>query len=69
MKMEQENFRKYAWPVSSEVAYFMGIMRSEPQHSCSPNTEYAGLNVIAGLKPITETKSLTLWITLPLNNG
>ncbi len=67
---EQESFRKYAWPVSSEVYILWDNAPAEwaPQnHSCCPNTEYAGLNVIA-TKPIQENEELTLDYTTFLNN-
>lgn len=47
---EQETFRRYAYPISEEV---YAIWDSEPgawapqNHSCEPNTQYEGLNVIA----------------------
>ena len=67
---EQESFRKYAWPISSEVYILWDNAPSEwaPQnHSCSPNTEYSGLNVIA-TKSIQENEELTLDYTTFLNN-
>jgi len=67
---EQENFRKYAWPVSSEVYILWDNAPAEwaPQnHSCNPNTEYAGLNVIA-LRTIHTDEELTLDYTTFLNN-
>ncbi len=67
---EQESFRKYAWPVSSEVYILWDHAPSEwaPQnHSCCPNTEYSGLNVIA-IKPIQENEELTLDYTTFQNN-
>jgi D-alanine-D-alanine ligase len=67
---EREYFRKYAWPVSSEVYILWDNSPAEwaPQnHSCDPNTEYAGLNVIA-LKPIHAEEELTLDYTTFLNN-
>ena len=57
-----ENFRKYAWPLSSEVYVLWDNAPAEwsPQnHSCNPNTEYAGLNVIA-VRIIAKGEELTL---------
>jgi len=67
---ERENFRRYAWPISSEVYIIWDNAPSEwsPQnHSCNPNTEYAGLNVIA-TKYIPAGEELTLDYTTFLNN-
>jgi D-ala D-ala ligase C-terminus/SET domain len=67
---EQENFRKYAWPVSSEVYILWDNSPAEwsPQnHSCNPNTEYSGLNVIA-TRPIAAGEELTLDYTTFLND-
>jgi D-alanine-D-alanine ligase-like ATP-grasp enzyme len=69
-EQEQENFRKYAWPVSSEVYILWDNAPAEwaPQnHSCDPNTKYSGLNVIA-IKPIQAKEELTLDYTTFLNN-
>ncbi|HVZ95610.1 MAG TPA: SET domain-containing protein-lysine N-methyltransferase [Chitinophagaceae bacterium] len=67
---ERENFRRYAWPVSSEVYIIWDKSPSEwsPQnHSCDPNTEYSGLNVVA-TKYIPAGEELTLDYTSFLNN-
>ncbi len=67
---ERENFRKYAWPVSSEIYVLWDNSPAEwaPQnHSCNPNTEYAGLNVIA-LRHINAEEELTLDYTTFLND-
>ncbi|MEO8412185.1 MAG: SET domain-containing protein-lysine N-methyltransferase [Ginsengibacter sp.] len=67
---ERENFRRYAWPVSSEVYILWDHAPGEwsPQnHSCNPNTEYAGLNVIA-LRAIPAGEELTLDYTTFLND-
>ena len=67
---ELNSFRKYAWPVSSEVYILWDNAPAEwaPQnHSCNPNTEYAGLNVTA-IKNIIAGEELTLDYTTFLNN-
>ena len=67
---ERENFRRYAWPVSSEVYIIWDSAPSEwsPQnHSCNANTEYSGLNVIA-TKYIPAGEELTIDYTTFLNN-
>jgi len=67
---EKENFRRYAWPVSSEVYIIWDSAPSEwsPQnHSCDPNTAYSGLNVVA-TKYIPSGEELTLDYTTFLNN-
>ena len=59
---EKDIFRKYAYPLSKEVFLLWDDNPSNwaPQnHSCDPNTEYAGLNVIA-LRPIPQGEELTL---------
>ena len=69
-KEDQENFRKYAWPLSSEVYVLWDNAPEQwaPQnHSCDPNTAYSGLNVIA-LKTITAGEELTLDYTTFLDN-
>jgi D-alanine-D-alanine ligase-like ATP-grasp enzyme len=69
-KEERENFRRYAWPVSSEVYILWDNAPAEwaPQnHSCKPNTEYAGLNVVA-LRNILAGEELTLDYTTFLND-
>jgi D-alanine-D-alanine ligase len=68
---ERENFRRYAWPVSSEVFIIWDNAPAEwaPQnHSCDPNTGYLGLNVIA-LKPINAEEELTIDYTTFLNDA
>ena len=67
---ELNSFKKYAWPVSSEVYILWDNAPAEwsPQnHSCNPNTEYAGLNVVA-IKNIASGEELTLDYTTFLNN-
>ncbi len=67
---EIENFRKYAWPLSDEVYILWDTKPSEwaPQnHSCDPNTQYTGLNVIAK-REIKTGEELTLDYTSFLNN-
>jgi D-alanine-D-alanine ligase len=60
--VEKENFRRYAYPVSKEV--FL-LWDDDPDgwapqnHSCSPNTAYDGLNVVA-LRDIQKDEELTL---------
>jgi len=69
-KEERENFRRYAWPISSEVYILWDHAPAEwaPQnHSCNPNTEYAGLNVVA-LRNILAGEELTLDYTSFLND-
>ncbi len=59
---EKENFRRYAYPISSEVYILWDENPSEwaPQnHSCNANTAYNGLNVIA-LRNIEQGEELTL---------
>ncbi|OQY92380.1 MAG: hypothetical protein B6D37_13890 [Sphingobacteriales bacterium UTBCD1] len=59
---EKENFRRYAYPISKEVYILWDVDPSEwaPQnHSCDPNTEFNGLNVIA-IKNISKGEELTL---------
>jgi D-alanine-D-alanine ligase len=59
---EQENFRRYAYPVGAEVFVIWDNNPAEwaPQnHSCNPNTQYEGLNVIA-TRPIPSGQELTL---------
>ncbi|MEO8719503.1 MAG: SET domain-containing protein-lysine N-methyltransferase [Ginsengibacter sp.] len=67
---EKINFRKYAWPVSSDiyVIWDEDPMKWAPQnHSCDANTYYDGLNVVA-CKNITKGEELTLNYTSILNN-
>lgn len=66
---EKESFRRYAWPISDEVYILWDTAPSQwaPQnHSCDPNTEYAGLNVIAK-RPVLAGEELTLDYTTFLN--
>jgi D-alanine-D-alanine ligase len=59
---EKEIFRKYAYPVSNEVFLLWDINPAAwaPQnHSCTPNTQYDGLNVVA-ITPINKGDELTL---------
>lgn len=59
---EQENFRRYAYPISNNVFILWDNDPAEwaPQnHSCAANTGYKGLNVIA-LKTIEKGEELTL---------
>ena len=59
---EKETFRRYAYPLSSEV--FL-LWDNDPaawapqNHSCEPNTAYDGLNVTA-IRPIHKGEELTL---------
>ncbi|MDQ2718788.1 MAG: SET domain-containing protein-lysine N-methyltransferase [Bacteroidota bacterium] len=67
---EIKNFRKYAWPVSSEVYVLWDKNPAEwaPQnHSCDANTHYSGLNVIA-FRDIKKNEELTLDYTTFLNS-
>ena len=59
---QKETFRRYAYPVSNHVFLLWDDDPSQwaPQnHSCAPNTGYAGLNVIA-LRNISKGEELTL---------
>lgn len=59
---EKLHFRKYAYPVSEELFILWDDDPSEwaPQnHSCEPNTEFDGLNVLA-IKTIFKGQELTL---------
>jgi len=59
---EKLHFRRYAYPVSEELFILWDEDPSEwaPQnHSCDPNTEFDGLNVLA-IKKIYEGQELTL---------
>lgn len=59
---EKEIFRKYAYPLSKEVFLLWDDNPANwaPQnHSCDPNTEYEGLNVVA-LRNIPKGEELTL---------
>lgn len=68
---DQLVFRRYAYPVSSEVFLLWDHNPAEwaPQnHSCDPNTAYDGLNVTA-LRPIGTGDELTLDYTHFLDEG
>ena len=59
---EKETFRKYAYPLSKEVFLLWDDNPANwaPQnHSCNPNTDYEGLNVLA-LRNILQGEELTL---------
>ncbi len=59
---EKENFRRYAYPLSTEVFILWDNNPAEwaPQnHSCQPNTGYDGLNVFS-LRLIASGEELTL---------
>jgi D-alanine-D-alanine ligase len=59
---EKEIFRKYAYPLSNEVFLLWDDNPNgwAPQnHSCNPNTEYNGLDVVA-IRPIMNGEELTL---------
>jgi D-ala D-ala ligase C-terminus/SET domain len=59
---EQENFRRYAYPISPSVYILWSNNPADwaPQnHCCTANTGYKGLNVIA-LQPIAKGTELTL---------
>jgi D-alanine-D-alanine ligase len=59
---EKEIFRKYAYPLSKEVFLLWDDNPANwaPQnHSCDPNTEYKGLNVVAS-RNIPKGEELTL---------
>ena len=61
-KKEKEIFRKYAYPLSKEVFLLWDDNPANwaPQnHSCDPNTEYEGLNVVA-TRNIRKGEELTL---------
>ncbi len=65
-----ENFRRYAYPVSEQVYILWANDPADwaPQnHSCSPNTMYEGLNVVA-TKDIFKGEELTLDYTVFLND-
>ncbi len=67
---EINNFRKYAYPINDDVYIIWDEVPSEwaPQnHSCNPNTQYKGLNVVA-IKDISQAEELTLDYTTFLNN-
>ena len=59
---EKMHFRRYAYPVSDELFILWDDDPAEwaPQnHSCDPNTEFNGLNVVA-LRDILDSEELTL---------
>lgn len=59
---DKETFKRYAYPISSEVYILWDNDPSEwaPQnHSCDPNTAYRGLDVVS-LKKINRFEELTL---------
>lgn len=59
---DREVFRKYAYPISKDIYILWDVQPSEwaPQnHSCTPNTSYFGLNVVAS-KDITKDEEITL---------
>jgi D-alanine-D-alanine ligase len=63
-------FRKYAWPVGNDVYVLWDEDPTgwAPQnHSCDPNTQYEGLNVLAS-KNIQKGEELTLDYTTFLND-
>jgi hypothetical protein len=60
--VEKENFARYAYPLSEEVFLLWDNNPAgwAPQnHSCSPNTQYDGLNVVA-TRSIAKGEELTL---------
>lgn len=59
---EQENFRRYAYPLSSEVYVLWDndpTGWSPQNHSCQPNTAFVGLDCVV-MRPIKEGEELTL---------
>ena len=66
---DQRAFRHYAVPISTDI---YAIWDADPaewspwNHSCDPNTEYAGLNVVAR-RPIAAGEELTLDYATMLN--
>ncbi|NJO24969.1 MAG: SET domain-containing protein-lysine N-methyltransferase [Bacteroidia bacterium] len=59
---QKENFRRYAYPLSSEVYVLWDddpLQWAPQNHSCDPNTYFDGLNVIA-VKPVNKGEELTL---------
>ena len=68
---EQENFRRYAYPISDEVFILWDNNPEEwaPQnHCCEPNTAYKGLNVYA-TRSIAKGEELTLDYTSFLSDA
>ena len=69
-KKQQEDFARYAYPISKNVFILWDDDASEwaPQnHSCNANTQYLGLNVI-GTRNIAKDEELTLDYALLLND-
>ncbi len=61
-KKQKTDFRQYAYPISKEVYILWDenpVNWAPQNHSCSPNTAYEGLNVVA-IKDISEGEELTL---------
>lgn len=61
-EQEKEIFRRYAYPLSSEVFLLWDnnpVNWAPQNHSCDPNTYYEGLNVLA-LRNIPKGEELTL---------
>ncbi len=61
-KKQKTDFRQYAYPISKEVYILWDenpVNWAPQNHSCSPNTSYEGLNVVA-MKDIAEGEELTL---------
>jgi hypothetical protein len=61
-KKQKTDFRQYAYPISKEVYILWDenpVNWAPQNHSCSPNTGYEGLNVIA-LRDIAKGEELTL---------
>ncbi|MBI1343651.1 MAG: SET domain-containing protein-lysine N-methyltransferase [Terrimonas sp.] len=59
---QQENFRRYAYPLSSEVYVLWDddpLQWAPQNHSCAPNTYFDGLNVVAA-REIEKNEELTL---------
>ena len=68
---EKENFGRYAYPISKEVFILWDEDPAEwaPQnHSCDPNTEFKGLNIVAK-KNIKKGEELTLDYALFLDEN
>lgn len=66
---QRKDFNQYAYPISNQVYILWDDNANEwaPQnHSCSPNTEYVGLNVVA-LKDIEVNEELTIDYATILN--
>jgi D-alanine-D-alanine ligase len=68
---EQEDFRRYAYPISDEVFILWDNNPQEwaPQnHCCEPNTAYKGLNIYA-IKDVDKGQELTLDYTAFLSDA